>query len=372
MQNKISEAIESLKETQQINLKDFLHNNFSNKETVIYGAGAFGEEIFKVLHKNKIFVTAFLDKYKVNTLLNIPITKPENFENKDVTIILAIVLNKKSRNEIIDYLKDLGFKNIVDAQEIRARYVHLEDCQNNHIYSYFNNHLETILNPLNFLEDKESKETYTSAIVSHIKRDYSNCYESDEINQYFLENIKFKKDFSKFIDCGAYIGDTFEILFNTEKRLEEYIGFEPVEESYKKLVNLVSKKNIKSILLPLAVSDDKKIVNFTSNYGSSNIHESGNEQINCIKLDDILHGYSPTFIKMDIEGEEIKALLGAKELITNATPDLAICVYHYINHFWEIPNLINSWNLGYKFYLRTHSSACMETVLYAIKEEDKC
>ena len=91
----------------------------------------------------------------------------------------------------------------------------------------------------------------------------------------------------------------------------------------------------------------------------------------CVKLDDVMHNTNPTFIKMDIEGEEIRALNGAKKLILDSRPELAICVYHYINHFWEIPNLLHDWNLGYKFYMRTHSSGCMETVLYAIAEDVK-
>ncbi len=118
----------------------------------------------------------------------------------------------------------------------------------------------------------------------------------------------------------------------------------------------------------MAVSNKTGMSKFDNKLGSSVLNEEGETQVMCVKLDDILHNYHPTFIKMDIEGEEINALNGAKTLIKDSTPELAICVYHFINHFWEIPNLIHKWNLGYKLYMRTHSSACMETVLYAVKE----
>jgi hypothetical protein len=72
---------------------------------------------------------------------------------------------------------------------------------------------------------------------------------------------------------------------------------------------------------------------------------------------------------MDIEGEEIKALVGATETIKKYKPDLAISVYHNINHIWDIPLFLKSLVPSYKLYLRTHNSYTMETILYATTEE---
>ena len=83
-------------------------------------------------------------------------------------------------------------------------------------------------------------------------------------------------------------------------------------------------------------------------------------------LDDVLSKFIPTFIKMDIEGAEHEALLGTKNIIKNHRPDLAISVYHSIIDFCRIPLLIDSWNLGYKFYLRCHENFNQEIVMYAI------
>lgn len=71
---------------------------------------------------------------------------------------------------------------------------------------------------------------------------------------------------------------------------------------------------------------------------------------------------------MDIEGSEADALLGAQKTICKYKPDLAICVYHFADDIWEIPLLLDSWNLGYRFYLRTYSSNGFETVLYAVSK----
>lgn len=57
-------------------------------------------------------------------------------------------------------------------------------------------------------------------------------------------------------------------------------------------------------------------------------------------IDDILPNFEPTFIKMDIEGAEYEALIGAESIITRSKPNLAICVYHAVNHIWDIPILL--------------------------------
>jgi hypothetical protein len=100
--------------------------------------------------------------------------------------------------------------------------------------------------------------------------------------------------------------------------------------------------------------------------GSSALNSENKKNcVQCVSLDDVLKNFAPTFLKMDVEGEERKTIIGAEDIIKRHRPDLAICVYHCINHLWDIALLIDSWNLNYEFHLKTHNSCTMETVLYA-------
>ena len=74
---------------------------------------------------------------------------------------------------------------------------------------------------------------------------------------------------------------------------------------------------------------------------------------------------SVDMIKMDIEGAELAALRGARATIETHKPTLAICVYHKLADFYEIPQWLDSLGLGYKFYLQHSRVQGDETVLFA-------
>ncbi|QFY88658.2 FkbM family methyltransferase [Magnetovirga frankeli] len=275
-------------------------------------------------------------------------------------------MTKHQRKNLVAYLKKLGFTKFIDAQYLRAMTIknQYEDQTN-----YYKQHVIDILKPLDYLADEESRLTYTKNVISHLLRSYDNARESNEKEQYFISLDGFRNNFNNFIDCGAYTGDTFNKLININPNLREYIGFEPNPNSYNELVSTTLNSNIKTILFQSAVSNKTGLISFDENTGSSKISKEGKIFAKSIRLDETLINYPVEFLKMDIEGEEINALIGARELINNNSPQLAISIYHYINHFWEVPNLINSWNLNYNLFIRSHSSACMETVLYAQRNQ---
>ena len=83
-------------------------------------------------------------------------------------------------------------------------------------------------------------------------------------------------------------------------------------------------------------------------------------------IDNVEDCRDATFIKMDIEGSEYEALIGAQNTIKKNRPKLAICIYHSDEDMLRLIELIANWDLGYKFYIRHHAQKISETVLYAI------
>lgn len=172
-----------------------------------------------------------------------------------------------------------------------------------------------------------------------------------------------------FIDAGCLdLGDTKRYI-DRNPNFKKIYAFEPGCKNYEKC--LERKKQF--------CNDDRiEIVNkglwscetemsFFENAASSTITEGGTTSIEVTSLDNFMEGKEKvTFIKMDIEGAEMEALNGAKEIIKRDKPDLAICIYHKNEDILDIPNYILDLNPEYKLYIRHYSCYKWETVLYAV------
>lgn len=375
----MNRIIDSIEESYVQNPLEAFLAVLQDKQVILYGAGNFGLQTEKLMAANGVSIACFLDinAESMGGRADIPIYHPRVYAEaygftQNHCVVISIVLDKSARAEVVALLKDLKVENIMDAQELRARQVGFwGDVVAGNPASYLSAQKDAILAPYGFLSDDESILTYHSAVKGHLLRDYREYVECNE-EQYLVNSIIPEEAYAHFVDCGAFIGDTIERLAFNKKKLSCVSAFEPDPKMYLKLVKTMEWtgfKGIKTNLYRFAVNDKNEALAFSIQHGSSGISAQGTEIIQGISLDEVLSGQKPTYIKMDVEGNEIKALLGAKNTITSARPLLGICVYHYINHFWEIPGLLHSWNLDYKFYMRTHSSCGMETVLYAVPEQ---
>jgi hypothetical protein len=61
---------------------------------------------------------------------------------------------------------------------------------------------------------------------------------------------------------------------------------------------------------------------------------------------------------------ELEMLRGAKNIIQNETPKLAISIYHSAYDFFQIPEYIHSLVPQYKMWVRNHDSDLQDTILY--------
>lgn len=183
---------------------------------------------------------------------------------------------------------------------------------------------------------------------------------------YFDKEIMLPETNEVFIDCGFYDGfSTKQFIKWCNYNYEKIIAFEPDPKNYKAALEI---KDIN--FLELHNSGcwcEKGILNFIGGQGeASYIDYKGKDVIYVETIDDVLQGERCTFIKMDIEGAELKALQGAKNTITKFHPRLAISIYHKSEDVIEIPAYILSLCQDYTFYIRHYTFRRCDTVLYAV------
>jgi len=158
--------------------------------------------------------------------------------------------------------------------------------------------------------------------------------------------------------------------------IQRVAAFEPDLINYSKLSQFVSQnKNTlhEAALFPCGVYSSTRQLAFETGQGmASNISSKGTTVIQCVALDDAIPTFAPNLIKMDIEGAEYDALLGARQLISEHVPGIAASLYHRPEHLWQLPMLIESMAPGkYNFHMRSHAMNDFDLVLYALPKEWK-
>lgn len=180
------------------------------------------------------------------------------------------------------------------------------------------------------------------------------------------KNITFELGSEEILcDIGAHVGTTiYKFLTATRWKYSAIHAFEPDTVNYEALKNeffsTLPNFNAKNI----ALSDVKSVLGFseTGTMGSR-LDSSGNMQIQVSTLDDEIE--HATFIKMDVEGHEVKILQGAKKLLSVSKPRLAITGYHFSDDLLDIVKLIKEIVPQYRLRLRHHSFYYYDTIIYA-------
>ena len=172
------------------------------------------------------------------------------------------------------------------------------------------------------------------------------------------------------LDIGANVG-TF--LYQLEEKLdhEHIYAFEPNKKLYRRLKRLFPAMHV----LPLALSDENMTAEFkvpiingkmvasrgtlNTAYKEKGEEKSYTEKVKVIKLDDwaaIEHFNRLDFIKIDVEGNELKTLRGGKQIIKQFVPTLMVEMEqrHHEAPIWNEISEIESW--GYNAnYLNRHT-----------------
>lgn len=219
------------------------------------------------------------------------------------------------------------------------------------------------------LADNTSKLVFTRLMQFRLIPDmrFVQAAYDKEHPQYFDKTLVHCTKDEVFVDCGGFTGDTVEEYIRQYEQYKTIYVYEPSNDNIEHCRSNTSKyPNI--ILRNCGVGEKSEALPISNSMSSSSFTgtvEDG-DLIPIVSLDEDIKE-KITFIKMDVEGFEIPALLGAKNHIKNDTPKLAICTYHILSDMWEIPLLIHSINPNYSYYFRHYNpDQNLETVVYAI------
>lgn len=323
----------------------------AKKPIVLYGMGNGADKIIKVLENYGIsfkgvfasdgFVRdKFFHGFKISSYSEL------KAEFGDMIVLLCF---GSERCEVIE-----NVKRIASEQELYAPDVPIADGalftkdyyeQNKSLFDWV----------YNSLADDISRKTFINTIKYKISGKIEYLFECEvEHNEPYETFLKLGKS-EKFLDLGAYNGDTVADFVNRVGDYSEITAVEPDIKSFRKLaLNTENLKNIKCI--NAAVSDENRTGLFGMRGGRNSSVSGGKTEIDFLTVDSIVAKKGVTYIKMDLEGEELRAITGARNTILTFKPKMLVSCYHKSEDLITLPRAVYNIRPDYKIYMRRFSS----------------
>jgi FkbM family methyltransferase len=352
------------------------------ERVVLYGAGRFGRRTLDCMRGIGLEPLAFADNnpdLDGKPLDGVPIyaaSRAAVLYGKDATFLITVWNSSATDRMVhrIQQLKDLGCERVLPVgllcwkhPEAFLPYYPL-DLPHKVLTA-----ANEVKAALNLFADEASRSEFVAQVRFRLLLDYeaiSLTYATD----HFQQNLFDLGNEEVLIDCGAFDGDTIAAFVRLRGHLfSSIVAFEPDPLNWAKLEFRISTfpDDIKRKITPLpyALGSSACMVQFNSTGTDVAKIGQGSTSVKRLTLDQTLRDYTPTFIKFDIEGAEMDALMGAREVVARSRPVLAVSCYHEQSHLWDIPLQLASLCRDYHFFLRPQGVEGWDLLCYAIPVE---
>lgn len=361
----------------------------SNEPVYLYGMGDGAIKIMSVLAKNKIAVKGIyandeyvrghsFEGFRVMTFDEVKLLEKGGF--------ISLLAFATEREPLLSFLYERAKQIKMYAPDVPV-FPSYDENGDMIVFdmNYFKTYEKEFNNVYSHLADDLSKATLQNVInfklsgeVSYLK---AISEPKEEIYTLLKSTLSDKTDIT-YVDLGAFTGDTF-LEFSEHFQVKNAFLVEPDKHSFKRLEKTVAaflnkdfdyKKAPKINCINAAawsknttlLIDDKKGGRSTAISQLSNL-QTAKSEISAIYVDDILKGSKADVIKLDVEGAEHEALLGAFNTIKKYKPKLMVSAYHRNEDLFSLFNQIMELNSDYKVYLRHHDYIpAWETCFYFV------
>jgi len=297
--------------------------------------------------------------YKVKSLSNI------KEEYSDFLILLSFASN---RSEVIEMIKRINSENkmlIPDMPVTGEEYFDKE---------LYNSNYEDILKAYNSLADDDSKKVFASVVnyklTGRLDFLFDSVCDTSEMYKLIGENIE------TAIDAGAYNGDTVREMQTYISNIKKIYAIEPDKRNFKKLSKYVLENRLEEKVIPLnagvwsknSKGEFNSSANRNSSISSTVSFEARSDTIPLIAIDSVTDE-KIDYIKYDVEGAELEALLGSFQVIEKHRPRLLISAYHRSSDLFSLVNYMKEKHPYYSLYMRrTECFPAWEIAIIAIPD----
>ena len=307
----------------------------TKKPILLYGMGNGAEIMIRQLNKIGVEPVGFFasnDFVRGQKFLGKQVLTFDEAK-KEYPDMIALISFGTSRDEVIQNIISLDCEKYAPEVPVVGEQVFdLEFCKK---------HTAELEEVYSFLEDETSKNTFKELVMYKLDGKIEHLLESENSREDVYKILNLKDE--NMLDLGAYTGDTATEFAPFCKKIT---AVEPDEKNFKKLIK--NTVGINCVTINAAVSAKNGKIEFLSK-GGRNSRLGEGKIIDAISVDSLKEDFS--FIKLDVEGEEKNAILGAQKMLRQK-PKLIVSAYHKSEDIFALPILIKKLNPEYKVYLR--------------------
>lgn len=348
-----------------------LFREVSRHGVVLYGAGSMGEmalNLMKAAGKRPLYI---VDRKAEGELNGMKIVPPEEIPPADLDLITFVVcIVSAPVGPIFDYLNGLGCRDV------------------RHFYDYSETVFPKIMTNgwANFEPSEEDTEEISKVFKAVAHDDCSIAHYLQFLwwrlrrrevvypgfpvlsGRKYFSAPSFPKlsDRERLVDGGAHFGATIKDFVETVKgRFDHIWAFEPDPSNVVVLRrNIDAEVSKKMTLYATGLYNTSKTTGFRDGLGyASKLDEEGRRTVKTVSLDS-MPDISPTIIKLHIEGDELKALHGARRTIMKHRPVIIVTADHNTDGLYRIPVFLMELD-DYRLFFNLHDYCGNSAIYYA-------
>jgi FkbM family methyltransferase len=347
-------------------LLEILRN--SERPVFLFGTGVYAYVLARYLAASGVRVACAVvdrDFKSVDTFMGLNVRTTE--EIGDEIIKAHVVVGVTNYPPVVRRLLDRGAKHthVIDIPDylnmphafMDKAFVELHEVEFNRAYDCF--------------EDELSKQSYVALVKAKVCEDVKHLEPVVRLDNIYFPKTEFVvRSGEVFLDVGGYTGDTVkEFHVATDGKYKKVLSLEPSEVNFGELKKTVSSLDLTRVsALKVGAWDERATLCFAAKamHIDNQITESGDQSIEVDTIDSLVEqaGIDITLAKLDINGAEYRALMGAVGTIRRCRPRVIVRL-HTKEDMYQIPLLLKKISPDIKLYLRQRSYFSMMAILYA-------